>query len=192
MTALLRLFTILRVLSHYRLDQELLALPLPWSLRWALRLSPFHCLPRCDAQLSRGVRLRLALETLGPVFVKFGQLLSTRPDLVPNDIVCELNHLQDRVTPFASDTFTAIVEHALGKPINVLFASFEREPLASASVAQVHAATLPSGEDVVVKVIRPGIADTIEKGRPRLVAESECLKTPHQDAVRDYKTNEYR
>jgi ubiquinone biosynthesis protein len=95
--------------------------------------------------------------------VKFGQLLSTRPDLVPEDIVRELDYLQDRVPPFANDTFINIVEAALGKKITELFASFDREPLASASVAQVHCATLLGGEEVVVKVIRPNIAATIEK-----------------------------
>jgi ubiquinone biosynthesis protein len=161
--ALLRFFTILRVLTFYRLDADLQFLQLPVALRLALRLSPLQWLPRCDAHFSRGMRIRLALEQLGPVFVKFGQLLSTRPDLVPQDIVCELDRLQDRVPPFASDEFVAIVEAALGKKISEAFFSFEREPLASASVAQVHCAVLPSGEEVVVKVIRPGIAATIEK-----------------------------
>ena len=161
--ALLRLFFILRVLCFYRLDHELLALHLPLFLRVALRLSPLQWLSRCDVQLSRGTRMRLALEKLGPVFVKFGQLLSTRPDLVAGDIVGELDKLQDQVPPFASADFVAIVEAALGKPVSELFFSFEREPLASASVAQVHCAVLPSGEEVVVKVIRPGIAGIIEK-----------------------------
>lgn len=161
--ALLRLLTILRVLTFYRLDGELLALQLPTALRIALRFSPLLCLPRCDISLSRGERMRLVLEQLGPVFVKFGQLLSTRPDLVPQDIVCELDRLQDRVPPFASADFIAIVEAALGKTIGELFFSFEQEPLASASVAQVHCAVLAGGEEVVVKVIRPGIADTIGK-----------------------------
>ena len=161
--ALLRFFTILRVLTFYRLDADLQFLQLPVALRLALRLSPLQWLPRCDVQFSRGMRMRLALEQLGPVFVKFGQLLSTRPDLVPQDIVCELDRLQDRVPPFASDEFVAIVEAALGKKISEAFFSFERDPLASASVAQVHCAVLPSGEEVVVQVIRPGIAATIEK-----------------------------
>lgn len=161
--ALLRLLTILRVLTFYRLDSELLLLQLPLTLRLALRFSPLQWLPRCDAQLPRGARLRLVLEQLGPVFVKFGQLLSTRPDLVPQDIVCELDRLQDRVPPFSSAEFVAIVEAALGKTIGAVFFSFDREPLASASVAQVHCAVLPGGEEVVVKVIRPGIASTIEK-----------------------------
>lgn len=161
--AALRLLVILRVLTFYRLDSDVLALPLPLWLRVLLRCSPLRALPRCAADLSRGARLRLALEALGPVFVKFGQLLSTRPDLVPDDMVSELDRLQDRVPPFASDTLVAIVEAAFGKNISEIFLSFEREPLASASVAQVHSAVLPAGEEVVVKVIRPNIARTIEK-----------------------------
>jgi ubiquinone biosynthesis protein len=163
MKAVLRLFSILRVLTFYRLDADLHQLGLPLALRLALRFSPLAFLSRCDASLSRGARLRLALETLGPVFVKFGQLLSTRPDLVVDDMVRELDKLQDRVPPFDNEQFIAIVEAALGKKISEAFFSFERTPLASASVAQVHCAVLPTGEEVVVKVIRPGIEQTIEK-----------------------------
>lgn len=163
MRALLRLWTILRVVTYYRLDADLQQLALPLALRLALRFSPLGLMSRCDASLSRGARLRLALETLGPVFVKFGQLLSTRPDLVVDDMVRELDKLQDRVPPFDNAHFVEIVEAALGKKISEAFFSFEHEPLASASVAQVHCAVLPTGEEVVVKVIRPGIAQTIEK-----------------------------
>jgi len=161
--AALRLLTILRVLTFYRLDSDLLALPLPLWLRAALRFSPLRAFSRCAPDLSRGARLRMALEALGPVFVKFGQLLSTRPDLVPDDMVGELDRLQDRVPPFASVVLVEIVEAAFGKKISEVFFSFEREPLASASVAQVHSAVLPTGEEVVVKVIRPTIEKTIAK-----------------------------
>ncbi|MEZ5435815.1 MAG: ubiquinone biosynthesis regulatory protein kinase UbiB [Pseudomonadales bacterium] len=161
--AALRLLTILRVLTFYRLDSDLLALPLPLWLRGALRFSPLRAFPRCALDLSRGARLRMALEALGPVFVKFGQLLSTRPDLVPDDMVGELDRLQDRVPPFASVVLVEIVEAAFGKKISEVFFSFEHEPLASASVAQVHSAVLPTGEEVVVKVIRPTIEKTIAK-----------------------------
>lgn len=161
--AALRLLTILRVLTFYRLDSDLLALPLPLWLRAALRFSLLRAFPRCAPGLSRGARLRMALEALGPVFVKFGQLLSTRPDLVPDDMVGELDRLQDRVPPFASAVLVEIVEAAFGKKISEVFFSFEREPLASASVAQVHSAVLPTGEEVVVKVIRPTIEKTIAK-----------------------------
>jgi ubiquinone biosynthesis protein len=113
-------------------------------------------------ELPRGVRIRGALEDLGPIFVKFGQTLSTRRDLLPDDIAEELVKLQDRVPPFPGNEARAVVEHALGKPVAELFAEFDETPLASASVAQVHTATLHSGEAVVVKVLRPGVEARIQ------------------------------
>ncbi|MFC6633659.1 ubiquinone biosynthesis regulatory protein kinase UbiB [Microbulbifer taiwanensis] len=154
-----RSFTIARVVLRYRLDQ---LLPLSRQPLW-LRglLSPLRLLPK--STLGRGERLRRALEELGPIFVKFGQLLSTRPDLLPPDIVEELDRLQDRVPPFPSEQCVGLVEKALGGSVDELFASFDRQPLASASVAQVHGAVLRSGESVVVKVLRPGIDRVIEQ-----------------------------
>ena len=113
-------------------------------------------------ELPRGVRLRLALEHLGPIFVKFGQVLSTRRDLVPDDMVEELAKLQDRVPPFPAAQSRALVEKAFGKRIEDIFATFEAEPVASASIAQVHFATLKDGREVAVKVLRPGMLDIIE------------------------------
>jgi ubiquinone biosynthesis protein len=110
----------------------------------------------------RGVRLRLALEHLGPIFIKFGQVLSTRRDLVPIDIVDELAKLQDRVPPFPAAQSRALVEKAFGRPVEELFGSFDVEPVASASIAQVHFATLHDGREVAVKVLRPGMLDTID------------------------------
>ena len=111
----------------------------------------------------RGERLREALESLGPIFVKFGQVMSTRRDLLPLDIANELARLQDRVPPFDSDVAIAIIEKAFGRPIGQIFASFERVPVASASIAQVHFATLPGGREVAVKVLRPNMLPAIEK-----------------------------
>ena len=110
----------------------------------------------------RGQRLRMALERLGPIFVKFGQVLSTRRDLLPADIADELARLQDRVPPFPAAQARKLVEQAFGKPIEALFSQFEAEPVASASIAQVHFANLASGREVAVKVLRPGMLDAIE------------------------------
>jgi ubiquinone biosynthesis protein len=112
---------------------------------------------------SRGARLRGALEALGPIFVKFGQVLSTRRDLLPADIADELARLQDRVPPFPSEDAVAEIERALGMPIEHAFASFERAPSASASIAQVHLATLRDGEEVAVKVLRPHVERAIAR-----------------------------
>jgi ubiquinone biosynthesis protein len=109
----------------------------------------------------RGQRLREALETLGPIYVKFGQVLSTRRDLIPLDIADELARLQDRVPPFAPALAVAEIERSLGKPVAVLFASFEHTAVASASIAQVHLATLNDGREVAVKVLRPGVEAAI-------------------------------
>lgn len=158
-----RLLRILRVVIRYRLDDLLLALPLPWPLRLLGALLPWRWLPRKPLALSRGERLRLALEDLGPIFIKFGQLLSTRRDLLPLDIADELARLQDQVPPFPPAQAIARIEQQLGAPVSQLFARFDEQPLASASVAQVHAAQLKSGEEVVVKVIRPGLKPIIRQ-----------------------------
>src|SRR5258708_15833237 len=109
----------------------------------------------------RGERLREALEQLGPIFVKFGQVLSTRRDLLPADLADELAKLQDRVPPFAGDLAVAEVERAFGKPVAEVFEKFETEPVASASVAQVHLAVLPGGIEAAVKILRPGMLPVI-------------------------------
>jgi len=115
------------------------------------------------ASPTRGRRLREALETLGPIFVKFGQILSTRRDLVPLDIADELARLQDRVPPFPSELAVAEVERSLGRSITQLFSQFETTPIASASVAQVHLARLHDGTEVAVKVLRPGVERAIAR-----------------------------
>ncbi len=161
MIGLRRLLTIALISARYRLDTLIDHSLLPWWAALLLRLGPWRLLPA--PRLNRGERLRLALEALGPIFVKFGQLLSTRRDLIPPDIADELAKLQDQVPPFGGERATAIIEEALRKSTGELFASFSSKPLASASVAQVHAATLHDGREVVVKVIRPGIERIIQQ-----------------------------
>ena len=154
----LRVVKILSVVLRFGLDEIVLSSarrPIP------LQLIAIVFFWR-DLSAARGVRLRRALEELGPIFVKFGQLLSTRRDLMPPDIADELALLQDRVPPFASDLAVAEITRALGSPPDQLFGSFQREPVASASVAQVHFATLKDGTEVAVKVLRPGILRAIE------------------------------
>ena len=112
---------------------------------------------------SRGERLRLALEELGPIFVKFGQAVSTRRDLLPPDIADELAKLQDRVPPFPGSVARAIVERAYGKPVGEVFAAFDETPLAAASIAQVHVAQLKDGKEVIVKVLRPDMREVIQR-----------------------------
>ncbi len=116
-----------------------------------------------DTSAPRAERLRLALEALGPIFVKFGQMLSTRRDLIPLDIADELARLQDRVPPFPYETVCATLARLYGKPVEAVFKSFDPVPIASASVAQVHFAELPDGTPVAVKVLRPNISQVIEK-----------------------------
>ncbi|TMU26306.1 ubiquinone biosynthesis regulatory protein kinase UbiB [Halomonas sp. ATBC28] len=151
----LRLLRISWVISRHRLDTLLPLERLPWWLQALLWFSPLRLIP--VGKRSRGERLRLSLEALGPIFIKFGQMLSTRRDLLPADIADELKRLQDQVPPFPGDQAADRVEKALEMSLEEAFAEFDRVPLASASIAQVHAARLHGGEDVVVKIIRPGI-----------------------------------
>jgi ubiquinone biosynthesis protein len=151
----LRLLKIYRTAARYRLGELLPSVP---GARWLAVLLGLPVVTRSEvAYLSRAVRLRLALEELGPIFIKFGQLLSTRRDLVPMDLADELALLQDKVAPFDGAEAKRLIESALGYPLTEKFSAFDITPLASASVAQVHTATLLSGEDVVIKVIRPDI-----------------------------------
>jgi ubiquinone biosynthesis protein len=155
----LRLFIIFSVAIRYGLDQIAMSgLQVP---RTAKLIDSLIFWRKISAP--RGVRLRMALEELGPIFVKFGQVLSTRRDLMPPDIADELALLQDRVPPFDSDLAIAQITAALGAHPDQLFASFDRVPVASASIAQVHFATLHNGKEVAVKVLRPGMKKSIDE-----------------------------
>jgi ubiquinone biosynthesis protein len=159
---LARLIQIQRVLLKHGLDDFVRATHLYRPLRFLFFLSPGVWFER-RRRAERGERLRLALQELGPIFVKFGQAVSTRRDLLPADIANELVKLQDRVPPFPGAVAREIIERAHGKPVTETFAAFDEMPLAAASIAQVHAANLRDGTEVVVKVLRPGMAEVIKR-----------------------------
>ncbi|WP_019399425.1 ubiquinone biosynthesis regulatory protein kinase UbiB [Pseudoxanthomonas sp. GW2] len=182
MRAALRAWRIARVVLRYRLDALLEGTP---AERWLRLAKPF--VPRAAADVAsqpRGMRLRLALQELGPIFVKFGQILSTRRDLLPADIAAELSLLQDQVAPFDGQAARAIVEQALGRPVEAAFAGFDTRPLASASIAQVHAARLHDGREVVVKVLRPGIERQIDADLALLRSLAALVDRAHPRADR--------
>jgi ubiquinone biosynthesis protein len=157
----LRLFRINWVLLRHGLDEVILATHLFRPLRWVTYITPWYWLRRDLPPYP--VRVRRALEDLGPIFVKFGQILSTRRDLLPDDLAVELAKLQDRVPPFPGEQARALIEKAWGRPVGVVLDAFDPVPLASASIAQVHTGRLKDGTEVVVKVLRPGIERTIRQ-----------------------------
>lgn len=169
---ILRLLKILRVSLRFGLDEFLLGHERVRVLRAAVSTLLFWR----DLAAPRAERLRHALEALGPIFVKFGQVLSTRRDLIPADIAEELARLQDRVPPFPGADVERILAAAYGKPLTQVFARFEMKPIASASVAQVHIGELPDGTEVAVKVLRPGIASVIAKDVALLDAGAVLLE----------------
>ena len=156
----LRIWHIGVILKRYRLDNLFNTDQLPAPIRW---LRVFIPTSKDVTDAPRGERLRMALQDLGPVYVKFGQILSTRRDLLPQDIADELALLQDQVPPFPGEEAREIIEKALGKPVDEVFKSFDTKPLASASIAQVHPATLHDGREAVIKVVRPGIGKQLRK-----------------------------
>jgi ubiquinone biosynthesis protein len=158
---ILRLLYINYILVKHGLDDIVFAIHLFRPFRFLMYLLPWNWFIRNRAP--RGQRIRLALEDLGPIFIKFGQILSTRKDLLPEEIIEELSLLQDNVPPFAGSRAKAIVEKAYGHSVEEVFNDFDETPLASASVAQVHAATLKDGTDVVVKVLRPDVLPVIKR-----------------------------
>ncbi|MCG2584981.1 ubiquinone biosynthesis regulatory protein kinase UbiB [Massilia sp. TS11] len=175
-----RLAKILRVAIKYGLDDLLIsALPVPRTRKLFTRLFFWRSL-----HAPRGERLRMALEELGPIFVKFGQVLSTRRDLMPPDIADELARLQDRVPPFDSELAIAQITRSLGAHPEQLFASFERTPVASASIAQVHFARLKDGKDVAVKVLRPGMKEVIDHDLALMHLAAEFVSRVWADAKR--------
>jgi len=184
LTTTFRLLRIQRVLLRYGLDEFVFNLHLFRPLRYLTYLSPSYILGKRKG--ARGERLRMALEDLGPIFVKFGQILSTRQDLLPPDIGEELSQLQDNVPPFADNLARQIIEKSLEVPIEEVFSVFSESPLASASVAQVHTATLLTGEDVVVKVLRPGIEKIINSDVALLYILAE-LANKYWDEARRLK-----
>lgn len=176
-----RMLRIGAVLARYRLDQLIVELP-PLKLARVVRMLPWG--RRGVRDLARGARLRLALQELGPIYVKFGQILSTRRDLMPPDIAEELAQLQDNVPPFPGREARAIIEDELGKSVDQLFAKFEETPMASASIAQVHAAELPDGTRVVAKVVRPGIEARIRDDLELLEALARLVRRYHPEGDR--------
>lgn len=181
---LFRLFRIARVVYLYGLDRMILdnekVFGVWGRIAWSLQKLLFWR----DLSAPRGQRLREALEELGPIFVKFGQMLSTRRDLIPVDLADELAKLQDQVPPFASALAISELEAAYGKPVDQVFLTFSPEPVASASVAQVHFATLPDGREVAVKILRPGIRRIIDHDMALLEIAAIWLEKLWADARR--------
>jgi ubiquinone biosynthesis protein len=181
---LIRIIHINYILAKNGLDNVVVSLRLFAPLRFIVYLNPWNWFRK--EHLTHGEALRKSLEELGPIFIKFGQALSTRPDILPPEIAQELSKLQDKVPPFSSDKATAIIEQAYGISPHEVFTSFDPIALASASMAQVHAATLKTGEDVIVKILRPNmrriiesdlsIMHTIAKWADRYWPESRRLK----------------
>ena len=178
-----RLLEIQRVLVRHGLDEFITATHLYRPLRWLYFIQPSTWFERRRGG-TRGERLRLALEELGPIFIKFGQAVSTRRDLLPPDIADELAKLQDQVPPFPDAEARAAIEKSLGRPVGEVFGSFETAALAAASIAQVHGATLKDGREVVVKVLRPGMNERIRKDLDVLYALARLALAWVPDATR--------
>jgi len=183
-----RMFKIERVFVFvkYAIFELFLSITPANSLRHVFLLSPTRWMSEDTRALPRGQRIRLALEELGPVFVKLGQILSTRRDLLPPDIGDELALLQDRVAPFPAAQARTRIETELNGKIEEIFKSFEEVPIASASVAQVHGAVLHDGQSVVIKVLRPGISEVIDRdiGLMQGIAELAAILLPDGKRLR--------
>ena len=180
---LARLIQIQRVLVRHGLDEFVVETHLYRPLRFVFMASPWTWFERRKAA-TRGERLRLALEELGPIFIKLGQALSTRRDLLPPDIAEELAKLQDRVPPFDGALARQLIEQAYDKPLDRVFAKFDERPLAAASIAQVHVATLHDGPEVIVKVLRPGMKNVIGRDLEVMHALAALAKRNSHEARR--------
>jgi ubiquinone biosynthesis protein len=177
----IRLIRIVFIFFKFKLNAIFPKEVLPFWLKVIFFLSPFNLIP---TNKKIGVRLAEALETAGPIFVKFGQLLSTRPDFLDEEIIQELQRFQNNLKPFSSKEAVEIIEKDLGRPINELFADFNSLPLAAASIAQVHEATLKSGEEVVIKVVRPNLEKKIKDDISILKMLGKVANTFDADARR--------
>jgi ubiquinone biosynthesis protein len=180
--AFFRLLYIQYVLARHGLERLVVEMHLFAPFRFIIYFNPWNWFRK--KTLSRGEALRLSLEQLGPLFIKFGQALATRPDILPDDIMLELCKLHDQVPPFASAEALSIIEMTYGQSAWEVFANFDPIPLASASIAQVHAATLKTGQDVIVKILRPGIRKVIEKDLEILKKIAQLLERYWKDSDR--------
>ena len=182
MKTLYRLIVINFTMARYGLDEIILSIHFFRPLRLLGLINPFNWFR--SSTLSQAERLRLCIESLGPIFIKFGQMLATRRDLLPPDIVDELEKLLDQVPPFPLQQARDIIEQELEKPIDELFSSFDDEVLASASIAQVYNAELPDGESVVVKIVRPNIEAHIRQDTQLLMVLAHLADRYWQEAKR--------
>ena len=180
---LFRLLAIQRVLVRYRLDDLIASAHLFRPLRYLFLLSPWTWGQR-KSDKPRGVRIREALQELGPIYVKFGQSVSTRQDILPEDVGTELAKLQDQMPPFSAEEALAQIQSIYGRPAAEVFAEFDAEALAAASIAQVHVARLHTGEEVVVKLLRPGVRQQIERDLEVMYALAGLAKRYWSDARR--------
>jgi len=174
------------VLMRFNLDEIIFAVPVFYPFRFLCFFNPWYW--KKSHKKSRAERMRLALEALGPIFIKAGQILSTRRDLLPEDIAAELEKLQDRVPPFVGD-IRKIIEKALGAPLENFFREVDFNTLASASIAQVHAATLLNGREVVIKILRPGVEKLIERDLDLLSTLAE-LSARYSSHLNQFKPKE--
>ena len=190
---ILRLLYIQRILIRNGLDELVFSFNLFRRIRFIQYLLPWNWLNR--KKIPRAMKIRMTLEELGPIFIKFGQLMSTRRDMLAEDIAQELARLQDDVPPFSTEIAKNIIEKSLGNKLEDIFMAFGDEPLASASIAQVHSATLKDGREMIVKVVRPGIEKIIRRdlGLMKIIAEmaesysGEMQKLKPTGVVREFE-----